>query len=194
MFAKLFSNMDLYKGIILASVLLTPVAGFWAWSMNKEIQQGRTALQNTLKRGGEMETIGSFQKQIENQVKNTTGVIDTNYRTFFEQRVLESASEGLRRDQFVIGNKNETRIGTNLDQSVEIEFKSGQNRMELPRAFIQAVCFNVESNSQAWKLRELWIRNKDTLDLRANKAPPPETADIWRVDRLVFATREPAKR
>lgn len=196
MLSKLFSNMDLYKGIIIASVVLTPVAGWWAWSMNQEIREGRVATHNALKRGGDLETIGIYQKQLMNLNNSVNKQLQGNYRTFFEQQVLGAdASGGLRRDQFVIGNKAEQRVVNNVDYTVDLEFREGSKHLELKRDFIQAVCFNVESQSGgAWKLRELHLRNKDTMDLRGSKAPPPELSDIWRINQMKFATREPASK
>jgi hypothetical protein len=193
MLRRLFADMDLYKGIILMSCVLTPVAGYWAWSMNKQIRQGRIAGNNAIRRGGDLETIGTYQKQIENQVERAGRQMVGNYLTFFEQQVLSSVKDGgLRRDQIVIGAPADrpTGRGNTLDRTVTLEFKTGANVLELPREFINAVCFNVELASPAWKLRQLKMTNKDTRELRG-KAPPPETGDQWRVDRLVFATREP---
>jgi len=41
---SLFRNMDAYKAVVVASLVLTPAAGWWAWSLNQDIALAQKAV------------------------------------------------------------------------------------------------------------------------------------------------------
>lgn len=194
---RFLQSMDLYKGIILASLILTPGAGFWAWTLRKEIDRGIEALNSARKPGGEVSQIGNLEAQVENQrlLNKKMGDTSGDPRDFFVSWILKSVS-GLRRDDFVLGAfqklRGREKEGTE-DTSVDIEFRLNGKDKVLQRDAIWAILLNLEQGSRTWKLRELKLRNKDVVDARG-KAPAPEIGDAWSVDKMVFAVREPIKR
>jgi hypothetical protein len=191
--------IDLYKAIILGSILLAAAAGIWAWNMKRQVADGRIALAAARTPNGVLQQIGLLQKQIENHVANQRHVVRGSPLDYFAETIYTSASPGsdFKRADFIVGSPNEvknTRLGTK-DISVTIEFKrGGREAFPLPRPFLHAVVLNCEQKSQIWKLRDLRIRNKDLKDaLAGSKAPPPETADEWLVESMTFACRQPDK-
>jgi hypothetical protein len=205
MIARLFRNMDLYKGIILFSCLATPTAALVGWNMQKSIEAGKTALTAAQSKTGDLVTIGTLQKQVEKQRALMRAEPESDYQTYFVRAVMNSASTGLARSDFRIGPRQTQRAPTvparggspgAIDVMVEIEFKRATEttKWALPRDFLHAILLRCESGgSQIWKLRELRVRNSEAHSAAvATKAPPMETADTWIVEKMVFTSREPA--
>jgi hypothetical protein len=190
-------NLDLYKAIILLSALLLPAVGYWAYHLHGQIQIGRDAIASALAPGGELEEIGKFQKAIEEQKRNTTsaGVAESE-SSYFTNQIIKGA-ERLKRVNFEIGSVQELKVQNKaIDRVVPIEFKQEGAQKQLPlfRDELNIILYNVESQSPAWKLRTLEIRNADISAAARNKAPPPELEDQWIVQRLQFASRRPLRR
>jgi hypothetical protein len=198
MLRRIISGMDLYKGIILASLVLTPGFGIWAWTLRNEIDRGHLAIHNARKRDGDLTTIGLYERQVENQreINRKMGDQGVNPLEYFVTQILRSVN-GLRRDDFRLGNiqqQQRPREGT-VDSMIDVEFQLGGKEKVLPREAIWAVMLNLEQTLRTWKLRELRIRNRDVLETtRTAKAPPPETGDDWVIERMQFAVREPLKK
>ena len=189
---NLFKNMDACKVVILASLVLTPVLAFFAYRWHRQVEVGRVALAAARQ---QLVQIGTYQKQIENQIRNSGPRMASDYRDFFAQQILNSATTGLERQDFIIGNKQETvmRQARAMDLSLDIEFKRDNKKFALPRDFLHAMFQRIESQSP-WKLRELKLQNAEAADaVRSNKPPPPETGDSWMPTKIVFASREPAR-
>ena len=55
-----FQNLDLYKAIILGSLVLLPAVGFWAYHLDGQIEKGRVALENATKSRGDLVEIGNI--------------------------------------------------------------------------------------------------------------------------------------
>lgn len=198
----LFRNMDLYKGIVLACLLLLPAAGGWTLWLRGEIEAGRQALVRATKHGGLLQEIGALQKQMEDLVKSTTGFgTAQDHVEYFNRHVYATASGGLSRGDYEIGKAQVNPGGTSRqrykDYEVAITFgrRGGrEGRLPLPRSYIFAMIYNAEQEAALWKLRHLKIQNKtDEKDLTAKKTPPPELEDEWYVTELRFARREPDK-
>ena len=198
MIGRFFQGMDLYKGIILASLLLTPGFGFWAWTLRKEIDRGTLAIHAARKRDGDLTSIGLYERQVENQreINRKMGDQGADPRDYFVTQILKSVN-GLARSDFVIspiGRTPRPREGVE-DVYIDVEWRLGGKDKVLPRDAIWAVVLNVEQTLRTWKLRDLKIRNKDIEgSTRSAKEPPLETGDNWVVERMQFAVREPAKR
>ncbi len=205
---SLFRNMDAYKAIVLASIILTPVAGFWAWSLQKDIDLARKAANEATRRGGLLEQIGSLMKQRET-IRSNTQMQDAvkDHVLYFEKQVYQAARSGISRDDFTIGAASEQggRQGKQefLDKEVRIDFgRQGQGRQDflLTQDFLYAVLYNCESgfsgdnpNPQSiWKLRSLTVVNAtDERLLQNHRTPPAELEDKWKVREMKFVRREP---
>lgn len=197
MFKVFFRDMDLYKGIILASLVLLPAAGWWAWSLQTKVEKGELAIVQAERSGGLLQSIGSRQKEIEEvKVNKRRGLGASDHRTFFQTRIIKSSPTPLSDDDYVIGVEVDRSLRSlnAIDSEVSIEFKRrGREAFALPRDYINALLFNFENPPSIWKLRYLKLTNEDTKNLggRRGLAPPPELADSWLLDRLVYARRRP---
>lgn len=199
----LFRELDLYKVIILASLVLLPVVGGWAYWLQGELEQARVAAHNATKSGGDLEEIGKFMKAIEEQKGSNLRQQDSqeNPRVYFEQCIFgaqrKSAAGGLKRSDFIIDEDQPQRAGQKAeDRLVKVTFKrGGKEAFPLPRDFLLAMLFTCEAQSRIWKVRELDIRNSTVKQRRGSRtAPPAEFADEWVVRKMVFAARRPSVR
>lgn len=204
---KWLQELDLYKVIIVVSLALLPVVGGWAYYLQQKLEEARAAVTSATKAGGDIEEIGKFQKAVEEQKRSEImqSTSPDNFAVYFQQCIFgdslseEAKQQGvLQRNEFSIQEVQGDAAGRNArDRLVEIKFKPpGAGEKLLPRSLLMAILFNCEANSQIWKLRELNIRNADEA-LRGsgrNKPPPPTLQDVWKVDKLVFASRQPDTR
>lgn len=198
MLKNAFRDMDLYKGIIFASLILLPAAGWWAWSLDNRIRAGERAIataETTLLR-----EIGSLQTEVEEVQRNKLpggGISGTgDHRVFFQNQIRGSSTTPLSSSDFTITPETEVTVRrlNAVDSEVTIEFaRSGREDYALPRDYIMALLFNIESAPpQVWKLRHVRLRNEDTQRLVTQKQPPPpEIGDTWLVDGLKYARRSP---
>ena len=203
-----FKEMDLYKGIILLSVVLLPLGGWWIHNLDGEIQKCEDSLRAATRRGGFVEDIGKLQKQIEtvaqNRRSNDGGIQDP--RTYFEGQIL-TVSSNLKSDHFSPSAPRDepVTIGRQkaVDKVVTINWGKGKDRKEVKMDFVYAVLFNCESGARAgggvvnaspsvWRLRSLKLANVTTEKLLSRKkTPPPELEDRWHIREMKFARREP---
>lgn len=197
----MFKNMDLYKGIILASILLLPVSLGYLWWIEGQRDDAERGLRAATAPKGEIEKIGEIIRKLDTVEKNLARGGDAeSYRVYFERKIMGSASEGISSNDFTLGNETPSAVpgsgNTATDQTVSITFKRAGKEFELPRDFVHAVAMNCEAGgSQIWKLRTLKMRNAEVLTVsRSGKAPPKTVEDKWRVERLEFARREPSRR
>jgi hypothetical protein len=194
---NLFANMDLYKGIILSSVVLFPAACGFAYWVDTQIRTAQEAIVNAEKRGGEIERIALLQKQLDTIDKATRdGAGGEGHALYFERCLTGAASQGITRNDFTIGNEEGRKVGKpkSIDQEVDITFKRGGKDLPLPRAYINAMLHLCESKSKVWKLRQLRIRNAEVVELGQSKQAPPKTVrDDWKIEKLMFVRREPDK-
>lgn len=192
---NLFQNLDLYKVIILASLVLLPVVGFWAYYLEEDLKRGRTAIANATKPRGDLEEIGKYQEAIEKQLRNKgSGEGVESHRIYFNKWIVQSASR-LKRSNFEITPLTEKRVGGRgkvgaIDSSMTIKFKGGGKHLPLTRAELNAILFNAESQSPVWKLRDLQIRNAG-YQSSGNRPPSLPLEDKWVVMNLAFTSRRP---
>ena len=198
MFKAIFRDMDLYKGIILASLVLLPAAGGWAWWVVGRIEAGEQARMSAERRDGLLHQIGSLQREVEEVQESkiqTGGGPGGGHRRVFQGQIFDSSPTPMRTSDFTIGTEQDRRVSQlrAIDSEVTIEFKrDGKEPYALPRDYITALLHNFENFSQVWKLRNLRIRNEEAQRLVGQKkAPPPELVDRWLVERLVMARRRP---
>lgn len=186
-------NLDIYKVIILLSIVLAPAACLFAYYVDEEIVSAEDAIAKATRSGGELEKIGQTLKQLQTIRQNTEHVgVGDSHRLYFERRILAAAKSGLKAADFQISNQQRVAAGRSAqDQEVVITFQRDGKDAAWPREFISAALFNCESGSKSWRLRYLKIRNDEMRDLRGAKAPPKTVEDMWRIEKLVFARREP---
>ena len=203
-------QLDLYKVIILLSLVLLPAVGYWAYSMDQEIAAGKEALEDARKARGDLEEIGKFQKAIEEQRANRDrrGGLES-YDLYF-QRQIQTTAPRLKNINFEIrppadstirkrqGGRGRGQTINAIDSVVNIIFKAepgSKDRLRLTRGELLPILFNCESQSKIWKLRELSIHNASEGLGRGGrgKAPPPELEDWWEVKTLKFVSRKPVR-
>lgn len=204
---NLLRNLDLYKAIVLLSVVLLP-AGYWyVTRLDQQILACNKAITEATRAGGLMEQIGTYQRRIEVVAQNRRTASDTIKapRTYFEGQILATRA-GVKTTDFTPTDPKETPLTLPskqrvTDYVVDINWKKDR---EVTLDFITAVLWNCESgaiegnNDQAqpsvWKLRDLKITNVTDKNVTgANKTPPPQLDDRWVIDDMKFARREPRK-
>ncbi len=200
---KWLRELDLYKSIIFASLLLLPAVGGWACWLQGRLETAQAAIDAATKPNGDLEEIGKYMKGVEEQRKSnaTQQGSQEDPGVYFQQRIFgglrDTSAGALKRTDFSIIEGQPQPAGKGArDRVVTIDFKrGGKDRFPLTRSFLLAVLFNCEAGSPIWRLRELKVRNASMSDpgQRGNKAPPPETVDEWMVEKLVFASRAPDK-
>ncbi|MEZ5964647.1 MAG: hypothetical protein R3F56_12430 [Planctomycetota bacterium] len=186
---------DLYKWIIIGSLVLMPVAGGWLYWLNKQIAFGQKAIAAATDRKGEIETIGQLLQEIDNQARSASAATTEDPEVYFDRQISRSSKDLKRNDykiDYASGLKhNETK---SIDKVYKVEFRRDNKQFALTRELVQAVLFNIEANSPAWRLRSLFLRNEESGEKQlrmSGKKPPPELPDTWFVDKMEFARREP---
>ena len=202
---RFFREMDIYKLIILLSLVLMPVCGWWISGLNDEIMLCTAAKRAATKRGGYLEEIGKLKNQIEVVAQNRRSESIENPSAYFEPRI-RAADPQLRVDDFSPKQPkaDPVTIGRQkaVDQVVAIDWGRGSDRKAVSLSFVYAVVFNCESGARVggpaggppsvWRLRHLELANVTTSKiLRGYKTPPPEIEDRWHIQRMEFARREP---
>lgn len=192
---SLFRDMDLYKGIIILSLLLIPGAlGFVFW-VQGELQAAQAAVAAAERpRTGEIEKIGALQRQFETVDQNAASVRTSggSPAVYFQNQITTSSKGTIGANDYEVSPEKTSAVPGRRDaqdQLVSINFRKG---LVLPRALIHALVFNCESAGvQVWKLRRLRVSNVEIAKLR-NQAPPQTVADDWEIGTLEFARRKPA--
>lgn len=202
---SLFRDMDLYKWIVVGSVLAVPGAIGYGVYTQKKIKETTDAIAQATKRDGYLEQIGKWQKQIEiAKAQRGGGNAIQNPPSYFEQQIF-AASNRVSTEDFSPQAQPPRKGQQNRQRFVDLEYridfgKSGTAKKDfpMPRDLLFAILYNIESGatqgSSVWKLRRLKILNAqgDRLE-SAKKAPPEELEDNWLVKEMVFARREPDK-
>ena len=205
-----FKEMDLYKGIILLSVVLLPLGGWWISSLDEQIVLCETARYQATRRGGFLEDIGKYQGQIGIVASNRVSKTVEDPRTYFEGQIL-AVSPDLKPDDF--SPKEMTSGSTSrgrgrqrwVDKVWSIDWGKQRDRKDVKMDFVYAVLFNCESGAGAggvargapsvWRLHKLELVNSAGTDFRrSKKTPPAELEDRWKIQHMEFARREPAQK
>jgi hypothetical protein len=192
-------GFDLYKTIIIVSLLLLPVAGGGLYWLEQQITTGKRAIADAQRpRTGQLPTIARLVNEIETLVKNAgRTATEVDPTVYFEREIGTSAKQTLRRTDFRIDQINTVKHPetASIDRQIKVDFLRDGKKFALPRDLVQAILFNIEARSPAWRLRSLNLRNEDTggtKQLRTSgEKPNGEIADNWFVDTMVFARREP---
>ncbi len=198
-------TLDLYKAIVLLSLLALPAGGWYVMSLDEAIDASKKTLEAARRPGGLLEQIGSLQRKVEVVAQNKRSTSDAikDSRSYFEGQILAAGGSGLKTSDFSPSPPKEetTTVGKQriADYVVDIDWRKDlTGRMD----FIYAVLFNCESGARAsdqvqqsvWKLRELTLVNATDERLTGGfNTPPPELEDKWKVSVMKFARREPKK-
>ncbi|MBX3462211.1 MAG: hypothetical protein KF830_03495 [Planctomycetes bacterium] len=202
-------SLDLYKAVILLSLVLLPLGGWAIWQLDQEIAASQKAIQEAKRPGGLLEQIGTLQKKVEIVVQNKLSTSDTIHmpRRYFEGQILQAGGASLKTDDFGLTDPKEepaTLSGSRQQRASDfvVDVTWPRNDFAVKLDFVYAVLFNCESGAGAgsaagqsiWKLRELQLQNAtDERLLSGYKTPPPELADKWTIRSMKFARREPRK-
>ena len=189
--------MDLYKLIILISIVAIPGAGAWAYLEDTWLDEAKQAQQKAIRPNGQLEKIGLLEKQIEEIKTNMNRNASVGgHLLYFENRITGSVRGGELKDTDIQISDEQARQKSKeraVDYEVSIKFERGGKPLPLTREVIHAILFNCEAFAKTWKLRTIRLSNVEA-DKASGKSPPPKTvSDEWKVDKLVFARREPQR-
>ncbi len=201
-------NMDLYKAIVLLSLVLLPLGGWMIKRQNDDIAACKRAIEDATKSGGVLEQIGALQRKVELVVQNKRTMSDAikDPGLYFQDQITAASKDvktidfqpmPAREENFTLNGK--TRVA---DYIVDVNWV---RKDPVGMDFVYAVIFNCESGARAmgvgdkveqsvWKLRELIVENATGERLLSQrKTPPAQLDDKWTIKKLSFARREPKK-
>jgi hypothetical protein len=206
---NLFRDMDLYKAIVLASLIVLPIGGWLIKVQDDEIEASKKAIHDAMKSGGLLEQIGALQRKVEVVVQNKRSMSEAikDPRTYIEGQILAAAGgSGLKTTDFQPTDAKEEKWVMPSKQQVTdhvVDVNWLRKDLTVGMDFVYAVLFNCESGARqtreqeqqsVWKLRELQLVNAtDERLLSQQKTPPPELVDKWSIRVMKFARREPRK-
>lgn len=196
-------DRDLEKWVIILSLLLLPIAGWWVMNLRDQLKSADVALLAAKSSKGVISQVYDLQFMIDATKKELKkqGGEATRANTYFENRLGSSLGDNksltLSRSDITVATQTPvTRKKTRTtpgyqDISVRITFGKAGKKL-LPRNFINAFIVNSESQSPIWKLRSLHMINKDFAGRGGRSAVPPlEMSDEWQVRQMTFARRKP---
>ncbi len=218
---KFLRSLDLYKVIVLLSLVLLPVGYLLVRQLDESIIACKRTVAEATRNGGLLDQIGALQRKVEIVDKNktiATGIV-SQPRTYFEGQILGSAAAGtnLKTSDFA---PNEAPAENTVlqkgkqavtDHIVVVDWSSKDRSRELTVTldFVYSVIFNCESGARSanraaaavadgqrsiWKLRELELVNMtDEQVFSRHRTPRAELADKWKIKNMKFARREPRK-
>ncbi|MFY9343866.1 MAG: hypothetical protein WAT39_15355 [Planctomycetota bacterium] len=201
-------TLDLYKAIVLLSLVLLPVGGWMIKTVDDTIVATKKAIADASRQGGVLEQIGTLQKKVEVVVKDSRGTKDAirDARGYFEGQILVAGGANLKPNDFAFAEppaESGTMPSSKQRYTDSIVDVTWTRKDPVQMDFVYAVMFNCESGSRAagdevqqsvWKLRELQLVNAtDDRLFSSVKTPPPELSDKWAIKQMKFARREPRK-
>lgn len=204
----LLRNMDLYKAIVLLSLVLLPLGGWMIKRQDDDIAACKRAIEDATKPGGLLEQIGGLQRKVEIVVQNRRSMSEAikDPGVYFQDQIQAAGAGGVKaidfqpmppREEPFTAKGGKTRIA---DYVVDVQWL---RKDPVGMDFIYAMIFNCESGARAagdpvqqsvWKLRELIVENATGERLLgAHKTPPAQLDDKWTIRKMSFARREPKK-
>ena len=154
---SLLRNMDLYKGIVLVSLLLLPAGWYWSNHLTKQIDLCKKSITAATRQGGYLEEIGKMQKQIELIAQNQLTTSDSikEPRTYFEGQIMTSG-KGLATNDFTTdGPKQESSGLAGKGQADDFVMSIDWGKeLKVKMDFVYAVIFNCESGARAGRSEE----------------------------------------
>lgn len=206
-------TMDLYKAIILLSLILLPLGGWWVYGLEESITACKRAIADANRRpGGLLEEIGVLQRKVEVVVQNRRSTTESinDPGTYFEGQIFAAGGSGLKANDFKPEAPREELATLPSKQRVAdyiVDVLWPRKELTVPLDFVYAVVFNCESGARSaaraasdldqqsiWKLRELELVNATAEPFtQGYKTPPAELEDKWKIRKLSFARREPRR-
>lgn len=201
-------SMDLYKGIVLASLVLLPLGGWWCWKLDESLKSCSAAIEEARRPGGLLEQIGGLKNKVEIVASNRLNTSDTinMERKYFEGQLLAAGGGQLKPTDFSItDSKEDPQTVPGSRQKVTdfvVDVNWPDKKLAVQMSLVYAVLFNCESGATAaggaqqsiWKLRSLTLENMTSERIStATATPPPELEDRWQIRKMQFARREPRK-
>lgn len=201
-------TLDLYKAIVLLSIVLLPLGAWMIHRQDQDIAACRTAIRAATASGGLIEQIGSLQRKVEVVVQNKRSLQDAVQRPgeYFEGQIMAAGGQQLKQTDFQpMTPKLENTVLPSKQKITDyvVEVQWPRKEMHVPLDFVFAVLWNCESGARmtanqaqesVWKLRELTIANAtDERKFNQNHTPPAGLEDKWSIKKMTFARREPAK-
>ncbi|MEO0481596.1 MAG: hypothetical protein AAF196_19165 [Planctomycetota bacterium] len=195
----MFKDLDIYKVILLASILLVPGAWGYASFLDGKYKEAKTRHAAALRAGGVIHEIGRLSAQLESIKRNADRGVDQEPKLFFKNQIQNTDRSGqIKSTSFTVTTddpsdrlRGRSSGRRSVDVTADIDFV--EKDLTLSREYINALLFNCESQGvQIWKLRELSIENEALKGFKPNVIPPQTVENKWRINRLVFARRKPA--
>ena len=206
--SRFFRNMDLYKGIVLAALVLLPLGGWLVNGQTEAIAACKRTIAEATRPNGLLEEIGSLQRKVEVVVQNKCNMsaVIKEPANYFQSQLTAAGGASLKVSDYTIGQpkvEGGTLPGSKQKvQDTVIDIVWPRKDFAVPMDFLYAVLFNAESGAgmdptksqSIWKLRNLEIANAtDERLLGAYNTPPAELQDKWNIRAMSFVRREPAK-
>ncbi|MBL8751976.1 MAG: hypothetical protein JNK15_01640 [Planctomycetes bacterium] len=205
---KFLRNLDLYKAIVLVSLVLLPVGYYMVRGLDEKIVACKRTIDDAFKAGGLLEQIGALQRKVEVVLENKKqgGQSLTQPRTYFEGQILASVTGGLKSSDFQPQEpKLENGVMAKGKQPITdfvVDVLWLNKDLSVTLEFVYAALLNCEANTAAggssearqsiWKLRELHITNAtDDRLFSSYRTPPAEISDKWSIKTMKYARREP---
>ena len=194
-------DLDLFKVIIIASLVLMLPAGGWIYWQQGEIKKTSAALKRAEKSDGTLFKIGQLQEEVE-RFKRSVGRVgyDVNslLRTPIESRVDPGrcASSSRTASWSTAGSRSRTCPARSPSSSPGLErpadlLPAGDLRHDLSgREWLSVHLSELGPGSPIWKLRKLRLTH-DEVKNNSKEAPPDELSDSkWIVRELEFRRRQ----
>jgi hypothetical protein len=201
---SLFRNMDFLKGLILVCILASAVLGAWDYLLQGQLEKARKAFRDAK---ADVVEIHALLKQIPalykaqeelSQQGSDPGVYFENQLTNFGGIPLQSyVLQDIKRTEVTVSTKKGSQKARDKVLTIDFRGRSGsKERLYLPRENLFKALWACERNSKSWRLRDLSIRSKDDVERKGRREDgyPAEIADEWFIEKLSFASREPAGR
>jgi hypothetical protein len=202
-----FRQMDLYKVVILISIVLLPVTGWWINHSTQEIAVAQKAVADAAKW---LEQIGKTRSELDIIRNNVVSDLEQAVKSpsvYFETQIVRSAAGTINPSDFKVNTEKEDHSQQHAtDYLARIEFlRKGNKGLEITREILFAILFNCESGARGkdvpvqsiWKLQQIEVQNASSSAqerISNHKTPPSELEDRWSLPRpIYFVRREPLK-
>lgn len=192
----MFKDLDVYKIILLASVLLVPGAWGYAWYKDGQVEDAKKALRLAVNSSnGPLDRIGELLTELDTVQQNADRGQETDAKIFFQNQLIKSdtnlsiSPNDFQIDETVPGSRGR---GGKKTKDIDVDIKFLDKDFKLSRGYLHALLYNCEAlGLQIWKLRRLTIENAALKELKKGDPVPETVADDWLLRKLTFSRRVP---
>ncbi|PIE24598.1 MAG: hypothetical protein CSA62_01860 [Planctomycetota bacterium] len=200
-------HLDTIELMILVGIFGIMIFGGFHLYLRNQVELSREAFARAQDQVVEIHALlPLIPKLYRERQKMQAGAEDINPAPFFQRQFTNEAKIPLQSYEFgsvkpteqtltVKTPKGRTKRMKAKLRTIKISFPSmGRNKKTfLPRSNLFRALYNAEAASPRWRLRRLRIKAKETVvrERGKDKAPPEELSDLWLVQALEFASREP---